>query len=75
MALLERETLEGEEALAILQSHGVTMEDPLRRRVADERLRGSRRPGSFRGVNRGLDSVACHPRRAMDLLNAVIETG
>ena len=38
-ALLDRETLEGNEALSILQSHGVAMEDPLRRRVVDERLR------------------------------------
>jgi hypothetical protein len=47
-ALLERETLEGAEALAILHAHGVTTEDPLRRRAVDDRLRGSRRPGSVR---------------------------
>ena len=41
-ALLERETLEGAEALSILQTHGVTMEDPLRRRAVDDRLRGAR---------------------------------
>jgi len=44
-ALLDRETLEGNEAFAILQSHGVVMEDPLRRRTVDERLRGLRRSG------------------------------
>jgi hypothetical protein len=31
-ALLERETLEGAEAIAILHAHGVTTDDPLRRR-------------------------------------------
>ncbi len=54
-ALLERETLEGAEAIAILHAHGVTTDDPLRRRLADDRLRGSRRPGSLRGERRGLD--------------------
>jgi ATP-dependent metalloprotease len=49
-ALLERETLEGAEAIAILHGHGVTTDDPLRRRVADDRLRGSRRPGSLRSL-------------------------
>jgi cell division protease FtsH len=48
-ALLDRETLEGNEALAILQSHGVSMEETLRRRAMDERLRGARRPGMIRG--------------------------
>jgi ATP-dependent Zn protease len=48
-ALLERETLEGNEALEILQSHGVAMEDVLRRRTVDERLRGVRRSGGNRG--------------------------
>ena len=43
-ALLERETLEGGEALSILHSHGVSMEDPTRWRVVDERPRGARRP-------------------------------
>jgi cell division protease FtsH len=47
-ALLERETLEGAEAMAILHTHGVTTDDPLRRRTADDRLRGPRRPGSVR---------------------------
>jgi ATP-dependent Zn protease len=42
-ALLDRETLEGNEALSILQSHGVAMEDPTRRGAADDRLRGARR--------------------------------
>ena len=32
-ALLEQETLEGNEALSILRTHGVSMEDALRRRV------------------------------------------
>ncbi len=53
-ALLERETLEGAEAIAILHTHGITTEDPLRRRAADDRLRGSRRPGT---VRRGADVV------------------
>jgi hypothetical protein len=48
-ALLEHETLEGNEALSILRTHGVSMEDALRRRVVDERLRGARRPGVIRG--------------------------
>ncbi len=42
-ALLDRETLEGGEALSILQMHGVAMEDALRRRAVDERVRGVRR--------------------------------
>jgi hypothetical protein len=54
-ALLERETLEGAEAIAILHAHGVTTDDPLRRRLADDLLRGSRRTGSLRGERRGLD--------------------
>jgi cell division protease FtsH len=48
-ALLDRETLEGNEALSILQSHGVSMEETLRRRAIDDRLRGARRPGMIRG--------------------------
>jgi cell division protease FtsH len=45
-ALLDRETLEGNEALAILQSHGVAMDEALRRRTVDDGLRGVRRnPG------------------------------
>jgi cell division protease FtsH len=48
-ALLERETLEGTEALTILRTHGVSMEDALRRRAVDDRLRGARRPGMIRG--------------------------
>nr|MBA3318121.1 hypothetical protein [Gemmatimonadales bacterium] len=48
-ALLDRETLEGSEALAILQSHGVVMEDAVRRPVVDDRLRVARRPGMKRG--------------------------
>jgi cell division protease FtsH len=47
-ALLDRETLEGNEALVILQSHGVAMDEALHRRVVDERLRGGRRPGMLR---------------------------
>jgi cell division protease FtsH len=47
-ALLDRETLEGNEALSILQSHGVSMEETLRRRAMDDRLRGARRPGMIR---------------------------
>ena len=44
-ALLERETLEGGEALSILHSHGVSMDDdPMGRRVVDDRPRGARRP-------------------------------
>jgi len=48
-ALLDRETLEGSEALAILQSHGLAMEDAFRRRAVDDRLRDGRRPGMIRG--------------------------
>ena len=48
-ALLDRETLEGNEALSILQSHGVSMEESLRRRGLDDGLRGARRPGMIRG--------------------------
>jgi hypothetical protein len=51
-ALLERETLEGGEALTILNAHGVTTDDPLRRRAVDDRLRGSRRPGTVRSERR-----------------------
>jgi cell division protease FtsH len=47
-ALLERETLEGAEALALLQMHGIAMEDALRRRAVDERARASRRPNVIR---------------------------
>jgi cell division protease FtsH len=47
-ALLDRETLEGNEALSILQAHGVSMEETLRRRAMDDRLRGARRPGMIR---------------------------
>jgi cell division protease FtsH len=47
-ALLDRETLEGNEALSILQSHGVSMEEALRRRAVDDRPRGARRPGMIR---------------------------
>jgi ATP-dependent Zn protease len=47
-ALLDRETLEGTEALALLQAHGVAMEDALGRRALDERARG-RRPNVIRG--------------------------
>jgi cell division protease FtsH len=36
-SLLDRETLEGNEALAILQSHGVTVDEPIRRRAVDEK--------------------------------------
>jgi ATP-dependent Zn protease len=36
-ALLDRETLEGNEALAILEAHGVSMEETLRRRAMDDR--------------------------------------
>jgi hypothetical protein len=54
-ALLDRETLEGAEAVALLHTHGVTTDDPLRRRAADDRLRGARRPGSVRGERRGAD--------------------
>jgi cell division protease FtsH len=42
-ALLDRETLEGNEALAILQSYGVVMDEAVGRRSLDERLRGVRR--------------------------------
>jgi cell division protease FtsH len=48
-ALLEHETLEGNEALSILRTHGVSMEDALRRRAVDDRLRGAWRPGVIRG--------------------------
>ena len=48
-ALLEHETLEGGEALTILRTHGVSMEDALRRRAVDDRLRGTLRPGMIRG--------------------------
>jgi cell division protease FtsH len=48
-ALLDRETLEGDEALSLLQAHGVSMEETLRRRAMDDRLRGARRPGMIRG--------------------------
>jgi ATP-dependent metalloprotease len=47
-ALLDRETLEGAEAIALLHTYGVSTDDPLRRRAADDRLRGSRRPGTVR---------------------------
>ncbi len=43
-ALLERETLEGGEALSILHSHGVSMDDHLGGRVVEDRPRGARRP-------------------------------
>jgi cell division protease FtsH len=56
-ALLDRETLEGAEALTILQSHGVTMEDPHRRRAVDDRLRGLRRPGTVRVERRTADPL------------------
>jgi cell division protease FtsH len=48
-ALLERETLEGSDAFALLQSHGVVMEEALRRRTADPGPRAARRPGVIRG--------------------------
>jgi cell division protease FtsH len=48
-ALLDRETLEGNEALSILQSHGVSMEEAIRRRGVDDRTRVARRPGMIRG--------------------------
>jgi cell division protease FtsH len=48
-ALLDKETLEGGEALALLQSHGVITDDALRRRTVDPGVRGSRRPGMIRG--------------------------
>jgi cell division protease FtsH len=54
-ALLDRETLEGSEALAILHAHGISTEDPMRRRAVDERLRGGRRPGSLRAERRAPD--------------------
>ena len=56
-ALLERETLEGNEALSILQAHGVAMEDPLHRRAVDDRLRGVRRPGTVRVERRTADPL------------------
>ena len=43
-ALLEKETLEGPEALAILQSEGVSLEDVPRRRAVDPVTRASWRP-------------------------------
>jgi ATP-dependent Zn protease len=43
-ALLEKETLEGSEALAILQSRGVTWEELSRRRAVDPPTRPSWRP-------------------------------
>jgi ATP-dependent Zn protease len=54
-ALLERETLEGAEALAILHTHGVSTDDTERRRAADDHLLAPRRPGSLRGERRGAD--------------------
>ena len=48
-ALLERETLEGNEALSLLQAHGVSMEETVRRRAMDDRVLGGRRPGMIRG--------------------------
>ena len=48
-ALLDRETLEGGEALAILQACGVFTEETVRRRAVDDRVRGTRRPGMIRG--------------------------
>jgi cell division protease FtsH len=49
-ALLDRETLEGHEALSILQSHGAAMGETVRLRALDDRLRGgARRPGMIRG--------------------------
>jgi ATP-dependent Zn protease len=43
-ALLEKETLEGTEALAILQARGVTLEEFPRRRAVDPPTRPSWRP-------------------------------
>ena len=43
-ALLEKETLEGPEALAILQSEGVSLEEVPRRRAVDPVTRASWRP-------------------------------
>jgi cell division protease FtsH len=47
-ALLDRETLEGSEALVVLQHHGVTMEEGPRRRAVDPPLRPSWRSGTAR---------------------------
>jgi ATP-dependent Zn protease len=46
-ALLDRETLEGNDALAILRSHGVSMELAVRRGAIDDRS-PARRPGMIR---------------------------
>jgi hypothetical protein len=43
-ALLEKETLEGAEALAILQAGGVSLEESPRRRAVDPLTRASWRP-------------------------------
>jgi ATP-dependent Zn protease len=48
-ALLDRETLEGNDALEILQAHGVSMEEAVRRRAMDDRPPPARRPGMIRG--------------------------
>ncbi len=47
-ALLERETLEGQEALALLQQHGVMPEESPQRRGADPPVRPSWRSGTVR---------------------------
>jgi len=47
-ALLDRETLEGQEALALLQQHGVTPEESPHRRAEDPPVRPSWRTGTAR---------------------------